>query len=136
MAFSVSHDPSAPSRRSRWARIPFRDRFSFRPDGSQWRAAGMGGILRQQIRNAQGAAGGETAVGHSLAAGDRPSGRPPGTGSRTGWPEVITSRLEAARVELAAEPEFDITLVNTSVEEVCRQLVPLVTAPAGLRSEE
>ncbi len=54
------------------------------------------------------------------------------TGRRTEPPEVITSRLEAARVELAAEPEFDITLVNTSVEEVCRQLVPLVTAPAGL----
>ncbi len=43
-------------------------------------------------------------------------------------PEVISRRLNAARAELAAEPEFDITLVNTSVREVCDQLVALVLA--------
>jgi guanylate kinase len=42
--------------------------------------------------------------------------------------EVIDRRLEAARDELAAEPEFDITLVNTSVEDVCDQLVRLILA--------
>jgi len=41
---------------------------------------------------------------------------------------VIGRRLEAARAELAAESEFDITLVNTSVEAVCKQLVALVLA--------
>jgi guanylate kinase len=39
---------------------------------------------------------------------------------------VIARRLEAARAELAAEREFDITLVNTSVGEVCTQLVSLI----------
>lgn len=42
--------------------------------------------------------------------------------------EVIARRLEAARVELAAEAEFDITLVNTSVREVCERLVALLGA--------
>jgi guanylate kinase len=42
--------------------------------------------------------------------------------------DVIDARLAAARVELAADEEFDITLVNTSVEYVCSQLVALLTA--------
>jgi guanylate kinase len=33
----------------------------------------------------------------------------------------------AARDELAAAGEFDVLLVNTSVEEVCRQMVMLIT---------
>jgi len=41
-------------------------------------------------------------------------------------PEVVQRRLDAARRELAAESEFDLTLVNTSVQEVCRQVVTLV----------
>lgn len=41
-------------------------------------------------------------------------------------PEVIEQRLAAARVELAAEPEFDVTLVNTSVEDVARELLNLM----------
>ncbi len=41
-------------------------------------------------------------------------------------PEVVQRRLDAARRELAAESEFDLTLVNTSVQEVCRQVVALV----------
>jgi guanylate kinase len=49
-------------------------------------------------------------------------------GRNTESPEVITRRLEAARAELAAEREFDITLVNTSVGEVCTQLVNLILA--------
>jgi guanylate kinase len=39
---------------------------------------------------------------------------------------VVERRLEAARIELAAEKEFDVTLVNTSVGEVCRELLTLM----------
>lgn len=48
------------------------------------------------------------------------------TGRGTEPPEVIARRLAAARTEIEAGREFDITLVNTSVEDVCRQLVGLV----------
>ncbi|EMF29514.1 guanylate kinase [Streptomyces gancidicus BKS 13-15] len=48
------------------------------------------------------------------------------TGRGTESPEVIERRLQAARTELAAEPEFDTTLVNTSVEEVARELLALM----------
>ncbi|MDT0487292.1 guanylate kinase [Streptomyces doebereineriae] len=48
------------------------------------------------------------------------------TGRGTEPPEVIERRLEAAKIELAAEPEFDVTLVNTSVEDVARELLALV----------
>jgi guanylate kinase len=48
------------------------------------------------------------------------------TGRGTESPEVIGERLAAARVELAAESEFDITLVNTSVEDVARELLTLM----------
>jgi guanylate kinase len=41
-------------------------------------------------------------------------------------PEVVARRLAVAREELAAADEFDITLVNTSVEQVCRQMVTLI----------
>jgi guanylate kinase len=50
------------------------------------------------------------------------------TGRGTEPPEVIARRLEVARREIEAGREFDITLVNTAVEDVCRQLVGLVTA--------
>lgn len=42
--------------------------------------------------------------------------------------EVIARRLDAARQEIEAGREFDITLVNTSVEDVRKQLVVLMTA--------
>lgn len=48
------------------------------------------------------------------------------TGRGTEPPEVIERRLAAAKVELAAEPEFDETLVNTSVEDVARELLALM----------
>jgi len=41
-------------------------------------------------------------------------------------PEKVARRLAAAKGELAAEDEFDITLVNTSVKHVCAQLVTLI----------
>jgi len=50
------------------------------------------------------------------------------TGRETEPAEVIERRLEAARAELRAESEFDVTLVNTSVRDVCAQLVALMTA--------
>jgi len=48
------------------------------------------------------------------------------TGRGTEPPEVLARRLEAARAELEAADEFDVTLVNTSVKDVCRQLVALM----------
>jgi guanylate kinase len=48
------------------------------------------------------------------------------TGRGTEPPEVIERRLDAAKIELAAEPEFDTTLVNTSVEDVARELLALM----------
>jgi guanylate kinase len=44
--------------------------------------------------------------------------------------DVIERRLDVARIELAAEKEFDVTLVNTSVEDVCRRLLALMGSPA------
>ena len=37
--------------------------------------------------------------------------------------EVVERRLEAARAELAAEPEFDVTVVNDEVERACMALL-------------
>lgn len=48
------------------------------------------------------------------------------TGRGTEAQAVIDERLAAARVELAAEPEFDTTLVNTSVEQVATELLALL----------
>lgn len=50
------------------------------------------------------------------------------TGRGTEPPEVIERRLDAARVELAAECEFDKTLVNSAVRDVCAELLALMTA--------
>lgn len=50
------------------------------------------------------------------------------TGRGTEPPEVIARRLELAGKEIEAASEFDVTLVNTSVDDVCRQLVALMTA--------
>ncbi|MBO0823962.1 MAG: guanylate kinase [Actinobacteria bacterium] len=47
-------------------------------------------------------------------------------GRKTESADKVARRLQAARAELEAEGEFDITLVNTSVEDVCEQLVALI----------
>ncbi|MEV7721607.1 guanylate kinase [Streptomyces sp. NPDC088184] len=57
------------------------------------------------------------------------------TGRGTEAPEVIERRLAAARVELAAESEFDTTLVNTSVEDVARELLALMLEVSGHRAD-
>lgn len=48
------------------------------------------------------------------------------TGRGTEGPEVLARRLAAAEDELAAAAEFDITLINTSVQDVCGQLITLM----------
>lgn len=53
------------------------------------------------------------------------------TGRGTEPPEVIERRLAAGRAEMAAEKEFDVTLVNTSVRDVCHELVALLAGPQG-----
>ncbi len=47
-------------------------------------------------------------------------------GRGTEPPDVIRRRLETAQVELAAESEFDATVVNASVEEATAALVGLM----------
>ena len=44
-------------------------------------------------------------------------------------PAVVAARLAVAREELAAEPEFDATLVNTSIPMVVDHLVTWALAP-------
>lgn len=51
------------------------------------------------------------------------------TGRGTEPPDVVRRRLDTARIELAAEKEFDVTLTNTSVRDVCRELLALLAAP-------
>jgi guanylate kinase len=51
------------------------------------------------------------------------------TGRGTEPPDVIRRRLDAARIELAAEDEFDATIVNESVEAAAAELVALLTNP-------
>ena len=53
------------------------------------------------------------------------------SGRGTEPPDVIERRLAVARVELAAEKEFDVTLVNTSVRNVCRELLTLMAVSGG-----
>ena len=48
------------------------------------------------------------------------------TGRGTEPSHVVGRRLAVAREELAAESEFDITLVNSSVQEVAERLVALM----------
>ena len=52
------------------------------------------------------------------------------TGRGTEVGDVVERRLAAAREELAAEGEFDVTLVNSDVPAVVAQLVALAIAPA------
>lgn len=49
--------------------------------------------------------------------------------------DVVARRLEVARVELAAEPEFDVTIVNTSVRDVASRLLALGGVPDPSNSE-
>ncbi|MDQ4085962.1 MAG: guanylate kinase [Actinomycetota bacterium] len=48
------------------------------------------------------------------------------TGRGTESSRVVERRLAVARGELAHEPEFDVTLVNTEIGQVCKDLVALM----------
>jgi guanylate kinase len=50
-------------------------------------------------------------------------------GRGTETPEERERRLETATLELAAEKEFDVTIVNASVREAADQLVKLIRSP-------
>ena len=49
-------------------------------------------------------------------------------GRRTESPDVIARRLETARIELAAEPEFDRSVINTSVGQAAEDILDLLGA--------
>lgn len=51
-------------------------------------------------------------------------------GRGTEGPEERERRLRTAHEELAAEPEFDLTIVNTDVQAACRELIDLFDGPA------
>ncbi|WP_433869382.1 guanylate kinase [Saccharopolyspora sp. CA-218241] len=48
------------------------------------------------------------------------------TGRGTEDPEVLRARLDTARAELAAEPEFDVAVVNSDVRNAAEELVGLI----------
>jgi guanylate kinase len=52
-------------------------------------------------------------------------------GRGTDDPETIRRRLEHAREELAAESEFDVTVVNDSVEHAADELLGLFSSPVS-----
>ena len=43
--------------------------------------------------------------------------------------EVVRERLDQARIEMASESEFDVTLVNDEVERAADELVALIAHP-------
>lgn len=54
------------------------------------------------------------------------------TGRGTESPAEIERRLHVAREELAAEQEFDVTLINTSVTQVADELMALMNERKGV----
>ncbi len=50
-------------------------------------------------------------------------------GRGTETPEVIRRRLDTARVELAAQDDFDEVVVNRRLESACAELVSLLVKP-------
>ncbi|GAA4193502.1 hypothetical protein GCM10022288_27400 [Gryllotalpicola kribbensis] len=57
-------------------------------------------------------------------------------GRGTESPEEQRRRLETAKVELAAEGEFDRTVVNTTVPEAAREVVDLMSVPLRAHARE
>jgi guanylate kinase len=49
------------------------------------------------------------------------------TGRGTEDPEVVRRRLDAARIEMAAEDEFDVVVVNDDLERAADRLVALLS---------
>jgi guanylate kinase len=48
------------------------------------------------------------------------------TGRGTETPDVIRRRLDTARIELAAQDDFDVVVVNSRLESACAELVSLL----------
>jgi guanylate kinase len=55
------------------------------------------------------------------------------TGRGTDDEQTVRHRLEHAQEELAAEPEFDITIVNHTVEQAAAELIGLLSPRAAGR---
>ncbi len=53
-------------------------------------------------------------------------------GRNTESEDRVRERLDRARIELAAEDEFDVVLVNDEVERAAHALVALMTTPTAL----
>lgn len=53
-------------------------------------------------------------------------------GRGTETPEQQAKRLETAKVELAAEPEFDVTIVNEQVDKAARGMWNVIAQEYGL----
>ncbi len=53
-------------------------------------------------------------------------------GRGTETPEQQEKRLETAKIELAAEPEFDVVIVNEEVEDAADQLWKIIASEFGL----
>jgi len=51
-------------------------------------------------------------------------------GRGTETPEAIRRRLDTARVELAAQDDFDEVVVNRQLESACAELVSLLVGSA------
>jgi guanylate kinase len=51
-------------------------------------------------------------------------------GRDTETPEAIRRRLDTARVEMAAQDEFDAVVVNSRLESACAELVSLLVGNA------
>ncbi|MBU6212909.1 MAG: guanylate kinase [Actinomycetales bacterium] len=51
------------------------------------------------------------------------------SGRGTEHPDVVARRLQAARTEMAAQGEFDVTVVNDSLDEAVARLVSLLGLP-------
>jgi guanylate kinase len=52
-------------------------------------------------------------------------------GRGTEDPEEREQRLASARLELAAEAEFDVTIVNTEIHDAAEELVAFMVGPPG-----
>ena len=57
-------------------------------------------------------------------------------GRGTEEPAEQTRRLETAKVELAAQDEFDVKVVNTEVSQAAQEVVELMDAPAGATTSD
>ncbi|MBH0009296.1 guanylate kinase [Salinibacterium sp. SWN1162] len=57
-------------------------------------------------------------------------------GRGTEEPAEQSRRLETAKVELAAQDEFDVKVVNTEVSQAAQEVVELMDAPAGATTSD